>query len=104
MSAVRLNAFSDRSPPKADAAEINVDPLANNFTAVSSHGFDEFLTLNGLSVFDVGHYFQPSNPPPDTRQFPHLSDGYNLRRDYASTFRDHPNNTFLVKWSYWLNP
>jgi hypothetical protein len=35
-------------------------------------------------------------------------DGYNanyrLGRDYRSPFRDHPNNTFLVKWSYWINP
>ena len=35
-------------------------------------------------------------------------DGYNtnylLSRDYNSAFRDHPNNTFLVKWSYWINP
>jgi hypothetical protein len=39
-----------------------------------------------------------------TRADEGYNDGYNLRRDYASTFRDHPNNTFLVKWSYWLNP
>jgi hypothetical protein len=32
------------------------------------------------------------------------NDGYDFRRDYAATFRSHPNNTFLVKWSYWLNP
>jgi hypothetical protein len=29
---------------------------------------------------------------------------YSLSRDYDSAFRDHPNNTFLVKWSYWVNP
>ena len=29
---------------------------------------------------------------------------YRLSRDYDSPFRDHPNNTFLVKLSYWLNP
>ena len=29
---------------------------------------------------------------------------YDLGRDYSAAFRDHPNNTFLVKWSYWLNP
>jgi hypothetical protein len=29
---------------------------------------------------------------------------YRLSRDYNSAFRDHPNNTFLVKWSYWINP
>jgi hypothetical protein len=39
-----------------------------------------------------------------TRADEGYNDGYDLRRDYASTFRDHPNNTFLVKWSYWLNP
>jgi uncharacterized protein DUF5916/cellulose/xylan binding protein with CBM9 domain len=31
-------------------------------------------------------------------------DNYSMRRDYNSAFRDHPNNTFLVKWSYWINP
>ncbi|MES2176507.1 MAG: DUF5916 domain-containing protein [Gemmatimonadota bacterium] len=29
---------------------------------------------------------------------------YDVSRDYNSSFRDHPNNTFLVKWSYWINP
>lgn len=29
---------------------------------------------------------------------------YKVSRDYDSPFRDHPNNTFLVKWSYWINP
>ena len=29
---------------------------------------------------------------------------YRISRDYDSPFRDHPNNTFLVKWSYWINP
>ena len=33
----------------------------------------------------------------------YMSD-YRLTRDYDSPFRDHPNNTFLVKWSYWMNP
>ena len=32
------------------------------------------------------------------------NEGASFGRDYRSTFRDHPNNTFLVKWSYWLNP
>jgi len=39
-----------------------------------------------------------------TRADAGYNDGYDFRRDYGSTFRDHPNNTFLVKWSYWLNP
>ena len=29
---------------------------------------------------------------------------YSLSRDYNTALRDHPNNTFLVKWSYWINP
>ena len=29
---------------------------------------------------------------------------YDFGRDYNAAFRDHPNNTFLVKWSYWVNP
>ena len=29
---------------------------------------------------------------------------YEFRRDYRNVFEDHPNNTFLIKWSYWINP
>ena len=29
---------------------------------------------------------------------------YDVSRDYRNVFQDHPNNTFLVKWSYWINP
>ena len=39
-----------------------------------------------------------------TRADAGYNDGYDFGRDYRSTFRDHPNNTFLVKWSYWVNP
>ena len=39
-----------------------------------------------------------------TRSDAGYNEGYSFGRDYKSTFRDHPNNTFLVKWSYWLNP
>jgi hypothetical protein len=39
-----------------------------------------------------------------TRDDEGYNDGYSVRRDYGSAFRNHPNNTFLVKWSYWLNP
>ncbi len=35
---------------------------------------------------------------------PDYNASYDFRRDYGSAFRDHPNNTFLVKWSYWINP
>lgn len=29
---------------------------------------------------------------------------YQVGRDYGAALRDHPNNTFLVKLSYWINP
>ena len=35
---------------------------------------------------------------------PGYNGGYEIGRDYDVAFRDHPNNTFLVKWSYWINP
>jgi hypothetical protein len=34
----------------------------------------------------------------------HYNPNYSFSRDYGSPLRDHPNNTFLVKFSYWLNP
>ena len=38
--------------------------------------------------------------PADQEYYPN----YSFSRDYGSSLRDHPNNTFLVKLSYWLNP
>ena len=35
---------------------------------------------------------------------PSYNPNYSFSRDYGSSLRDHPNNTFLVKLSYWLNP
>ena len=29
---------------------------------------------------------------------------YQVGRDYGAALRDHPNNTFLIKLSYWMNP
>lgn len=29
---------------------------------------------------------------------------FNLRRDYKELFSLHPDNTLLLKVSYWLNP
>jgi hypothetical protein len=32
------------------------------------------------------------------------TDEFSLGRDLRNVFDTHPNNTFLVKVSYWLNP
>jgi len=29
---------------------------------------------------------------------------FRLRRDYRNLFREHPDNTFLIKASYWFSP
>jgi hypothetical protein len=54
-----IEEFCTGTPFLSDAAEIAVDPLAQNFTAVSSYGFNEADTLlsTSTSVYDVGHYF-----------------------------------------------
>jgi hypothetical protein len=51
-----IEEFCTGTPFLADAAEVNVDPLANNFTAVSSIGFN-LDTLAGFPVASFGHYF-----------------------------------------------
>ena len=35
---------------------------------------------------------------------PDGSNGFDVRREYGDLLGLHPNNTFLVKLSYWLNP
>ena len=58
----------------------------------------QFYNRYGAVVWQQGrnNYLTPSDPA--------YNGNYAFGRDSGSAFRDHPNNTFLIKWSYWLNP
>jgi hypothetical protein len=55
----------------------------------------------GSTLFAVWQQGRSNNLTPGDEGY--MAD-YSLSRDYNSAFRDHPNNTFLLKWSYWINP
>ena len=38
------------------------------------------------------------------RQSDGIANDFSFRRDLRNVFDTHPNNTFLVKLSYWFNP
>jgi hypothetical protein len=72
-----------------------------NFRQFNSNAVVRYEYRPGSTLFVVwqqgrNNYLTPSDPG--------YEGSYSFRRDYGSVFADHPNNTFLVKWSYWLNP
>ncbi|HET7188356.1 MAG TPA: DUF5916 domain-containing protein [Gemmatimonadaceae bacterium] len=72
-----------------------------NFRQFRSNTVLRYEYRPGSTLFVVwqqgrSNFLSPSDPG-------YMAD-YRLSRDYDSPFRDHPNNTFLVKWSYWINP
>ncbi|MEO5815169.1 MAG: DUF5916 domain-containing protein [Gemmatimonadaceae bacterium] len=72
-----------------------------NFRQFNSNAVVRYEYRPGSTLFVVwqqgrNNYLTPSDPG--------YEGAYSFSRDYKSVFQDHPNNTFLVKWSYWLNP
>jgi hypothetical protein len=72
-----------------------------NFRQFNSNAVVRYEYRPGSTLFVVwqqgrNNYLTPADPG--------YEGSYSFRRDYGSVFADHPNNTFLVKWSYWLNP
>ena len=72
-----------------------------NYRQFNSNAVLRWEYRPGSTLFAVwqqgrNNYLTPSDPG--------YNGSYSVSRDYGSSFRDHPNNTFLVKWSYWINP
>ncbi len=72
-----------------------------NFRQFNSNAVVRWEYRPGSTLFAVwqqgrSNYLTPADPD--------YNPSYSFRRDYGSVLRDHPNNTFLIKWSYWLNP
>ena len=72
-----------------------------NYREFRSNAVLRYEYRSGSTLFVV---WQQGRSDYLTRADDGYNDGYNFRRDYKAAFGDHPNNTFLVKWSYWLNP
>ena len=72
-----------------------------NFRQFNSNAVVRYEYRPGSTLFMVwqqgrNNYLTPSDEG--------YTGDYAFRRDYRNVFQDHPNNTFLIKWSYWLNP
>ena len=94
----RAAAFADRFKPYGSSPG-QFDGF--NFRQFRSNLVGRYEYRPGSTLFVVWqqgrtNYLTPSDPG--------YEGSYSFRRDYGSVFADHPNNTFLVKWSYWLNP
>ncbi len=72
-----------------------------NFRQFRSNTVVRYEYLPGSTLFVVWQQGRSNSLSPND---PGYMQDYRLSRDYNSPFRDHPNNTFLVKWSYWINP
>lgn len=94
----RAEAYADRFKSYKSGAGV-FDGF--NFRQFRSNTVLRYEYRPGSTLFVVwqqgrSNFLSPSDPG-------YVTD-YRLARDYDSPFRDHPNNTFLVKWSYWINP
>ncbi len=72
-----------------------------NFRQFRSNTVLRYEYLPGSTLFVVWQQGRSNSLSPND---PGYMQDYKISRDYNSPFRDHPNNTFLVKWSYWINP
>ena len=94
----RAEAYADRFKSYKSGAPV-FDGF--NFRQFRSNTVLRYEYRQGSTLFVVwqqgrSNFLAPGDPG-------YMSD-YKVTRDYDSPFRDHPNNTFLVKWSYWINP
>ena len=72
-----------------------------NFRQFRSNMVARYEYRPGSTLFVVWQQGRSNYLTPADAEY---SPDYRLSRDYNSPFRDHPNNTFLVKWTYWINP
>ena len=72
-----------------------------NYRQFNSNAVIRYEYRPGSTLFAVWQQGRSNYLTPGDADY---NGAYSFRRDYNSSFRDHPNNTFLVKWSYWINP
>jgi len=94
----RADAYADRFKSYGSGAGV-FDGF--NFRQFRSNAVLRYEYRPGSTLFVVWQQGRSSFLTPND---PGYMPDYRISRDYDSPFRDHPNNTFLVKWSYWINP
>ncbi|CAN5413732.1 hypothetical protein BH09GEM1_BH09GEM1_35530 [soil metagenome] len=94
----RADRFADRFKRYKGAGEV-FDGF--NYRQFNSNAVMRYEYRPGSTLFVVWQQGRNNNVSPGDLDY---NPNYSFRRDYGSPLRDHPNNTFLVKWSYWLNP
>jgi hypothetical protein len=98
LAAPRADAYADRYKPYGSGKGI-FDGF--NYRQLRSSAVLRYEYRPGSTLFAVWQQGRSNNLVPGQEGY---MGNYSLSRDYNSAFRDHPNNTFLVKWSYWINP
>ena len=82
-------------------ANVDAGDHGFNYRQFRSNAVLRYEYRPGSTLFVVWQQNRSNNLDPTD---PDYQNGYQLSRDYGTAFRDHPNNTFLVRWSYWMNP
>ena len=72
-----------------------------NYRQFNSNAVMRYEYRPGSTLFVVWQQGRNNNVSPGDLNY---NPNYSFARDYGAPLRDHPNNTFLIKWSYWLNP
>jgi hypothetical protein len=72
-----------------------------NYRQFRSNAVVRYEYRPGSTLFVVWQQGRSNSLAPNDEGY---NGNYSFSRDYDTAFRDHPNNTFLVKWSYWLDP
>jgi hypothetical protein len=105
----RYTSFKELNDPRNASYETRFKPFSNvgpgehgfNYRQFRSNAVLRYEYRPGSTLFVVWQQNRSNNLDPTDEGY---QNGYRLSRDYDTVFQDHPNNTFLVKWSYWLNP
>ena len=72
-----------------------------NYRQFNSNAVVRYEYLPGSTLFAVWQQGRNNFLTPADAGY---NGSYNFSRDYGSSLRDHPNNTFLIKLAYWINP
>jgi hypothetical protein len=94
LASPRATRYADRFVPYVDTGD-NVDD-GFDVAQLRANTVLRWEYRPGSALFVVWQHGRESFDETATR--------FNFRRDYGDLWRLHPNNTFLVKFSYWLNP
>jgi hypothetical protein len=101
--------WKELADPRAEAYAERYKPYRSGIGIFDGFNYRQFRSSAvlryeyrpGSTLFAVWQQGRSNNLVPGQEGY---MNNYSLSRDYNSAFRDHPNNTFLIKWSYWLNP